>query len=100
MGRRNFPDEFKAEAVQLVVERRYTIDRACKAMGVGDSALRRWVADWHAQKDAPPRTAEQISADMRRIKELEKRVVELERERDILKKSTAFFVREMDRSSK
>jgi transposase len=100
MGRRNFPDEFKVDAVRLVVEQRYTVTQACEAMGVGDSALRRWVADWHAQKEAPPRTAEQIRADMRRIKELERRVVDLERERDILKKSTAFFVKEMDRCSK
>ena len=74
--------------------------KTCEAMGVGDTALRRWVSDWHAEKAAPPRTAEQTGADARRIKELEKRVVELERERDILKESTAFFVKETDRLSK
>lgn len=100
MGRRNFPDEFKVDAVRLVVEQRYTVAQACKAMGVGDTALRRWLADWHAQKAAPPRSVEQISADTLRIKELERRVVDLERERDILKKSTAFFVKEMDRFPK
>ena len=35
-----------------------------------------------------------------RIQELERRVAELERERDILKKSTAFFVKELDRNTK
>ena len=51
-------------------------------------------------KGAPPRTADQVSADAQRIRELETRVRDLEREREILKKSTAFFVKEMDRSLK
>ena len=34
MGRRDFPDDFKAEAVRLVVERRYSFAQACEAVGV------------------------------------------------------------------
>jgi transposase len=100
MGRRIFPDELKADAIRLVVEQRYSFAQASEAMGIGDTALRRWVAQWRAQKAAPPRTVEQISADAQRIRELEARVADLEREREILKKSTAFFVKEMDRSLK
>lgn len=100
MSRRNLTEDFKAEAVQLVVAQGYSITKACEAMGVGDTALRRWVAQWRAQQAEPPRTEMQVMADQRRIRELEARVMELEREREILKKSTAFFVKEMDRSSK
>nr|WKF55591.1 hypothetical protein HUO10_000035 [Paraburkholderia busanensis]WKF59920.1 hypothetical protein HUO10_004431 [Paraburkholderia busanensis] len=100
MSRRNLTEEFKAEAVQLVVAQGYSITKACEAMGVGDTALRRWVAQWRAQQAEPPRTEIQVMADQRRIRELEARVMELEREREILKKSTAFFVKEMERSSK
>ena len=100
MGRRIFPDELKADAIRLVVEQRYSFAQASEAMGIGDTALRRWVVQWRAQKAAPPRTVEQISADAQRIRELEARVADLEREREILKKSTAFFVKEMDRSLK
>jgi transposase len=82
------------------VEQRYSFAQASKAMGVGDTALRRWVAQWRTQKTAPPRTVDQMSADALRIKVLETRVADLEREREILKKSTAFFVKEMDRSLK
>lgn len=100
MSRRNLTEEFKAEAVQLVVAQGYSFSKACEAMGVGDTALRRWVAQWRAQQAEPPRTEIEVMADQRRIRELEARVMELEREREILKKSTAFFVKEMDRSSK
>ena len=100
MSRRNLTDEFKAEAVQLVVAQGYSFSKACEALGVGDTALHRWVAQWRAQQAEPPRNEVQAMADQRRIRELEARVMELEREREILKKSTAFFVKEMDRSSK
>ncbi|MGF6999501.1 transposase [Paraburkholderia sp. GAS32] len=85
MSRRNIPEEFKAEAVQLVVSRGYSFTQACEAMGVGDTALRRWVAQWRAEQAKPPRTTLEIEADARRIRELEARVADLERERDILK---------------
>jgi transposase len=100
MSRRDFTDQFKADAVQLVVTQGYSFAKACEAVGVGDTALRRWVAQWRAQQAEPPRNEAQVMADQRRIRELEARVQELERERDILKKSTAFFVKEMDRFSK
>jgi transposase len=100
MSRRNLTEEFKAEAVQLVVAQGYSFSKACEALGVGDTALRRWVAQWRAQQAEPPRSEAQIQSDQRRIRELEARVMELEREREILKKSTAFFVKELDRSSK
>jgi len=99
MSRRNLTDEFKAEAVQLVVAQGYSFAKACEALGVGDTALRRWVAQWRAQQAEAPRSEAQIQSDQRRIRELEARVMELEREREILKKSTAFFVKELDRSS-
>jgi hypothetical protein len=43
--RRNISDEFKAEAVQLVVAQGYSFAKACEALGDGDgdTALRRWV---------------------------------------------------------
>ncbi|ORC46723.1 transposase, partial [Burkholderia sp. A27] len=42
MSRRNITDEFRAEAVQLVVAQGYSFAKACEALGVGDTALRRW----------------------------------------------------------
>ena len=41
--RRSFTPEFKRDAAKLVLEQGYTIGEACKAMGVGETAMRRWV---------------------------------------------------------
>ena len=42
--RRTFSTEFKAEAVKLITERGYSITQACKALDIGETALRRWVS--------------------------------------------------------
>lgn len=41
--RRAFSPEFKCEAAALVVDRSYSIAQACEAMGVGKTAMQRWV---------------------------------------------------------
>lgn len=85
MGRREFSEEFKREAVGLVLEQGYTVSRAAQALGIGETALRRWIGHRRpvalkAVEQTTPALPEQL-----KIRELEKRVAELERERDILK---------------
>jgi transposase len=41
--RPSFPPEFKLEAVSLVTDKRYSLSEACQALGVGPTAMRRWV---------------------------------------------------------
>ncbi|AHK67624.1 IS3-like element ISBps2 family transposase [Burkholderia pseudomallei] len=86
MVRRAFSEEFKEEAIRLVVEQGYPFSKACGAVGIGETALRRWVAQWRAAHSLDVPSPAQLSADARRIKELEARVAEREREREVLKK--------------
>ena len=41
--RRNFSPEFKREAADLVLKQDYSFIEASRSLGVGESALRRWV---------------------------------------------------------
>lgn len=100
MGKRSFPPEFKAEAVRMVLEQQYSVPEACKALGIGETALRRWIDHWKLEHASPPAKGKAMTPEQARIQELEARVAQLERERELLKKSTAFFVKELDRSSK
>ncbi len=43
MKKRNFSAEFKRESAQLVVDQKYTVADAAKAMDVGLSTMTRWV---------------------------------------------------------
>ena len=90
---RRFSEEFKRDAVRLVVEEGYTFKAAAAAVGVGDQSLRAW----HA-KYAPPAepcgehaTLGELRQENQRLRR-ELRRAELERE--ILKKATAYFAKE------
>ncbi len=52
--RKQFTPEFKTEIAKLMVDQNYTIQQACEASGVGESAVRRWRAQYLAEKQGQP----------------------------------------------
>ncbi|MCW9717713.1 transposase [Avibacterium sp. 21-599] len=48
--RRTFSPEYKAAAVKLVTEQSYSISQACLELGIGETALRRWVKQVQAEQ--------------------------------------------------
>ena len=92
--RRVFSDEFKQDAVRLVVSENYTFAAAAKAVGAGEQSLRKW----HARLAPKPEpcggenaSLDELRAENQRLRR-ELRRAELERE--ILKKATAYFAKE------
>jgi len=92
--RRTFSPEFKREAAELVLEQSYSYPQACEALGVGETALRRWVAQLSSERIGITPKAKALTPDQQRIQELEKRVKRLELEKKILKKATALLMSE------
>jgi transposase len=91
--RRRFTEEFKQDAVRLVLNEGYTIAAAAKAVGVGEQSLRKW----HSRLAPPPAPCgEDASQDELReeIKRLRRELRRAELEREILKKATAYFAKE------
>jgi transposase len=97
MTRRDISPAVKAQAVQLVVTEGRSVMQVCSLLGVGPTALRRWADLWRAEQTSAPASPAQSQADRQRIAELQAEVNRLTEERDLLKKSIAFFVRESDR---
>jgi len=91
--RRRFRDDFKRDAVRLVVEEKYTFAAAAQAVGVSTKSLR----DWHKKFAPAPEpcgdnaTVEEMREEIRRLRRQLKRA---ELEREILKKATAYFAKE------
>lgn len=54
MGHRKISAAIKVEAVRLVIDGGHTAPQAAKLMGVGPTALRRWVDEWQAQQATMP----------------------------------------------
>jgi len=91
MGHRKIDASVKAEAVRLVVEDGYSAPQAAQAMGVGATALRRWVSAWHDREARIPATVEgqrrlieQLQAQLKASEEARSALAQ---ERDLLKKS-------------
>jgi len=91
-NRRSFTPEFKRDAALLVVEQGYSVLEACRAMDVGETAMRRWVNQLKAEKKGVTPSAKALTSEQQRIQELEKRIKNLELEKEILKKATALLM--------
>ena len=86
-GRRSFTAEFKADAVSLIQKQGYTLAQACQALGIGDTVLRRWVAQVEAETADLTPTGKALTLEQQRIQSLERQVKRLEMEKTILKKA-------------
>jgi transposase len=97
--RRSFSTEFKHEAACLVLDQGYSITDACRSLGVGSTALRRWVQQLQDERGGATPKSKALTPEQQRIQELEARINRLEREKSILKKATALLMSdELDRT--
>ena len=90
--RPSYSTEFKNEAASLVLDKNYTIPEACTAMGVGYTAMRRWVKQLESERAGKTPAAKAITPEQRNIQALEARIKQIEWENDILKKATALLM--------
>ena len=104
--RRYFDAHYKWQVVQLIREQHLTVGQVCKHLNLVDSAVRRWILEFGAQKTDMPhspcgtdntgsQTAHQLSDAEQRIRQLEERLQQLQSDNDLLKKASASFAREI-----
>lgn len=87
-GRRRFTDEFKEEAVQMLLDG-HSPTAVAERLGLGSTnALYRWKRQFLRQSGP---VASSLEA---RVQELEAELRRVERERDVLKKALAIFGRQ------
>jgi transposase len=89
MGKGNFTEDFKQDAIKQITERGHSVADVSKRLGVSTHSLYGWMKRY----SVPPATAvkEDQTAEIRRLKQELSRVTE---ERDILKKATAYFAKD------
>ena len=91
--RKRFTPEFRLESAQLVVDQSYSVKEAAEAMGVGKSTMDKWVRQLRTERSGGQiSSATPMTADQRKIKELENRIKRIEQEKEILKKATALLM--------
>jgi transposase len=92
-GRRPYPPEFKREAVELYRRSGKSLVVVAGELGVATESLRSWNKQ-HAI-DAGEREG-LSSAEREELRELKRKLLRVEQERDLLKRAAAFFARETE----
>ena len=98
MGRLSqYPEEFRREAVRLVLTTDKPMAEVARDLGVNYKTLGNWVRSekYREQRDAAPGALSET--ERLELKRLRKEVGELKVEREILRKAAAYFAQETKR---
>ena len=89
--RRQFDDDFKAQAVRLVLDEGKSVGSVARDLDLTESNLRIWVE--RARADRTDGKTGLTTAEREELAHLRKENRELRTEREILKKAAAFFAK-------
>lgn len=93
MSKSNFSEEFKRDAVCQITERVYPVAEVSQRQGVSPHSLYEW------KKKFSLVCANQGNDQSEEIRQLKKELARVTEERDILKKVTAYFARDVPLST-
>jgi transposase len=93
--RRNFTEEFKADAVKLVREGSRSLRQVAKDLDLAENSLREWLRKAEIEAGTGPVDA-LTKAEREELVRLRRENKRLEMERAILKKATVFFAKESE----
>lgn len=93
--RGKFDTPFKLEVVHMVKDQDLSVSEVAKTMGVGETALRRWVTQYDAELNGHSGIGKPLTVEQQRIRALEAENRQLRSDNDLLKKASAFFAREL-----
>lgn len=90
--RKRYDRQFKISAAKVVLSGEMTVRKLSEELGIKDSTLRRWACEYEEMGDDafPGNGSPRINKDYEIVK-LKKRIEELERENELLKKFRAFL---------
>jgi transposase len=92
MGYRPIDPVLKRRAVCLVLDENRSVPAVCGLLGLGPTALRRWVDQERQLRATPPPTPEQIAKYEAELAGLREQVATLEAEKAVLKKQLPFHM--------
>lgn len=92
--RRKFSAQFKAEAVQMVLETGRPVAEVARDLQVNEGTLGNWVNTWRRENPEPE--PQLTPVERARVAEMEDEIRRLRMENEFLKKAAAFFARTQD----
>ena len=92
--RNSYSKQFKVDAVKLITEQGYKVSEAAQNLGINPYVLRRWKNQFETDSNQAFPGKGHMTPEKEELNRLRKEVQQLRMEREILKKATAFFVKE------
>lgn len=90
-----FTTEQKLEYAKLMANEGYSNKKVMEISGASESAVARWKRQYKDEVSGQtPEGKKALTSEQQRIQSLEKQLWRAKRDNDILKKATAFFVRD------
>src|SRR3954452_8633997 len=100
MGRPSrYPDEFRHEAVQMALASNESRAAVARRLGVNETTLRNWVANELAEQERAANPLSVSPSEFEELRRLRREVAELRVEKEILRKTAAYFAQETIRSA-
>jgi len=90
---KRFDKNFKIEAVRLVLEQGRSASSVAKELDIHENTVRKWIKEYKIHSDDAFPGSGNLKPQDEEIRQLKKRIADLEEENAILKKATAIFAR-------
>ena len=84
--RKTFDTSLKLEVVRMIKAQGLSVQNVSETMSIGQTAIRRWVAQYGAEQNGQPGMGKPLTAEQQRIRQLEQENRQLKGDVDLLKK--------------
>lgn len=93
--RRQFTLSYKREVAELFRRGKRSVGQLARDLGISENSVRRWVQQYEIDQGEGPDDALKTH-EREELKRLRREVKRLREDREILRKATAFFVKESE----
>ena len=93
---KKYTEEFKSEAVKLVLQQGYSQTEAANNLGVNSKNISRWIKEFNKGLWKSGHKLLKLTEEQKELQQLRKENQRLKMEREILKKAAAFFANESE----
>lgn len=92
--RRTFSPEFRLEVAQEVVDKGRSTQDVAQSLGLGKSTVDKWARQLKDERNGVLSTATPLTPDQLKIRDLERKIKQLEGDNEILKKASALLMQD------
>lgn len=92
--KKKYDKEFKLQTVQLIQEQGKTVAQTARELGLSENTLYRWMAEFKKDGEQAFPGSGQLKPEEKALRDLQKKIRDLEEENEILKKAMHYFAKD------